>query len=622
MTPDTALSASDAARAAVRMLVAEERYDEAWRELRPLLLRGGDSSLWNVARNLLKAAGDDWSPPSRRAIRLGLLCTYESAELTEILAIACAVLGIEATIHAAPYGQLEQEALDGGSALARFKPTHVLIAPTTDDLAFPQPAEDPAAAVSNEEARWRMLWRAIAETSGARVVQHGFVVPDEEPLGHLALRMPGSRLSLVRELNRRLGEAAGGDVLLVDCERVAARLGKRRWLDPRLWYAARMPLAAEALPLLALETAAVLAGDVGLAARCLVVDLDNTLWGGLVAEEGAEGVAVGEGAEGEAYAEFQEYLKALRNRGVLLAVASKNDLAVARQPFELNPRMRLRSKDFSAFVADWRRKPEQIAEIAGVLGLGLEALVFADDNPAECAEVAAALPAVETIVLDVPPSEYVRTLASCLRFETSSLTDDDLGRQRSYSGRAQAEKLRVSATSLEEFWRSLEMKGQVERLTELTIDRAVQLTQKTNQFNLTLARRSREDVERLGIDETAICRTLSLKDRFADHGLVGLAFLLRDESDPDVAQIDTLLLSCRVIGRTAEVHMLSHLSRAALDAGYTRLRGVYVPGPRNALVADLYPRLGFTPVNGTSNAWEYDINANGPIESLYIADIG
>src|SRR5690242_5405251 len=138
MTPDTALSASDAARAAVRVLVAEERYDEAWRELRPLLLRGGDTSLWNVARSLLKSAGDDWSPPSRRAIRLGLLCTYESAELTENLAIACAVLGIEATIHAAPYGQLEQEVLDGGSALALFEPTHVLIAPTTADLGFPQ----------------------------------------------------------------------------------------------------------------------------------------------------------------------------------------------------------------------------------------------------------------------------------------------------------------------------------------------------------------------------------------------------------------------------------------------------------------------------------------------------
>ena len=175
------------------------------------------------------------------------------------------------------------------------------------------------------------------------------------------------------------------------------------------------------------------------------IDLDNTLWGGLVGEEGAEGVIVGDGPDGEAFAAFQDYLLALRERGVVLAVASKNDLEVAREPFEHNPRMRLRLSDFAAFVADWRRKPEQVAQIAEQLGLPLDSLVFVDDNPAECAEVAAALPSVDTIVLDVPPSEFVRTLAASLRFETSALAAEDVGRQRSYVARAEAESLRETS---------------------------------------------------------------------------------------------------------------------------------------------------------------------------------
>lgn len=554
-----------------------------------------------------------------RRIRLGLLCTYDAAELAEYLRLGCLALDIDAELYVAPFGQLEQELLGADTALARFKPTHVLIAPTTSDLGFPELAPDPEHALDEAQTRWRSLWDAVAGTLGARVVQHSFIVPDETPLGHLALRLPGSRISLVRELNRRLAEAAGNSVLLVDCERLAARLGKQRWDDPRLWYAARQPYAAEALPLLARETAAVLAGDVGLSARCLVVDLDNTLWGGLVAEEGAEGVAVGEGPDGEAYAAFQSYLAALRDRGVVLAVASKNDNDVAREPFLTNPRMRLKLDDFAVFVADWRRKPEQVAEIASRLDLGLGSLVFADDNPAECAEVAAALPAVSTVVLDGPPSERVRALASSLRFETSTLSRDDLERHRSYAARARAAELRTQASSLEDFWRSLEMRARVRILDTASIDRATQLTQKTNQFNLTLNRRSRDDIERLARDGTAICRTLELEDRFASHGLVGLGFALPTE-DPATAMIDTLLLSCRVIGRTAECHLLAHLGREARERGFARLRGVFVPGPRNALVAKLYPELGFVASGADPNCWEYDLEANGPIESPFIAD--
>jgi FkbH-like protein len=605
----------------MRTLVTEGRFDEAWRRVVPELLSGAATSPWSVARNVIRAgASAGWTPPTAREIRLGVLCSYEAAELREQLRTACLALRIDAQLYAAPYGQLEQELLGVDTPLAAFKPTHVLIATTTSDLGFPELTDAGVELLAAAESRWLTLWQIIRSELGARVVQHAFVVPDETPLGHLSMRLPSSRASLVRELNRRLATAAGADVLLLDTDRLAARIGKQRWVDPRLWYAARQPFSHEALPVLARETAAVLAGDVGLAARCLVVDLDNTLWGGVVGDDGPDGIVVGDGPEGEAYADFHDYLRALMRRGVILAVASKNDLEAAREPFETNPAMRLRLDDFAAFVADWRPKSEQLTEIATTLGLGLDAIVFVDDNPAECAEVAAALPEVTTICLDGPPSERVRMIASCVRFELSSLSRDDLDRQRSYAARTEAAALRARTASLEDFWRSLEMRARVRRVDRTSIDRAAALTQKTNQFNLTLRRHSLQDIERLCADESGVCLTLELEDRFARHGLIGLGFIVPSEDDPNTALIDTLLLSCRVIGRTAEVHLLSHLARQARVTGFGRLRGIYVPGPRNGLVADLYPKSGFIAADARDRVWEHDLEDGLPIESLYIAE--
>jgi FkbH-like protein len=609
----------DARRTLIRELVADGRFEEAWGHLRGDLLTGEHASAWSIARNMLRAGREaGWVPATKREIRLAVLCTYEAAELSEQLRVACFALGIDAELYVAPYGQVEQEVLGEGSGLSAFRPTHVLIAATTADLAFPELAENAEELLAAALKRWRTLWDLIGRDHGARVIQHAFVVPDETPLGHLALRLDSSRLSLVRDFNRHLAHDAGDDVLLVDCERLAARVGKRHWLDPRLWYGTRQPVAHEALPVLARETAAVLAADLGLAARCLVLDLDNTMWGGIVGEDGLDGIVIGEGPDGEAYAAFQEYVSALRSRGVILAIASKNDLEAARRPFADRSEMRLKLDDFSVFVADWRRKPEQITEIADTLGIGLDAIVFADDNPAECAEVAAALPDVWTVCLDVPPSERVRTLAATPRFEISSLSREDEQRQRSYAARANAEELWSSVANLEDFWDSLQMRARVRALDRDSLDRAAQLVQKTNQFNLTLRRHSRPEIEQIAADEVTICRTLELEDRFASHGLIGLAIAFPSEEDDEIALIDTLLLSCRVIGRTAEVHMLAHLSAAALERGFTRMRGIYVPGPRNALVADVYPRLGF--VARDDSGWEYDLAANGPIESNFISD--
>ena len=411
-------------------------------------------------------------------------------------------------------------------------------------------------------------------------------------------------------------------MLLVDSERLAARIGKQHWFDPRLWYAMRQPFSYASLPLLARETAAVLAGDVGLGARCLVLDLDNTLWGGLVGEEGPQGITVGEGPEGEAYSDFQEYLRDLGRRGLLLAVASKNDAEAARAPFEQNPGMRLRLEDFAAFVADWRRKPEQLVEIAEKLGLGLDALVFADDNPAECAEVAAALPAVDTLVLDVPASELVRTVAASLRFELSS--SDDRRRcekgflRRTRGGRGSARVGGVArgllafagdACPRARHRRRLGRTGRAAHAEDEPVQshaRAPHGGRGAATGGGTVARSARRSSSATGSRSTASSGSCSPSLRTRMRGR---------------SSLDTLLLSCRVIGRTAETHLLAHVSRIALDSGCVRLRGSYVHGPRNALVADLFPRLGFVPVPGHEGVWDYDLATNGPLQSDHIEDM-
>ncbi len=551
-------------RSVVRSLLAAGRFDEAWRPLRPVLLGEEDPSAWSIARGVLGAgARDDWKPAGRREARVAVLSTYSSTELVDHLEIACRVLGIDVELYAAPYGQVEQEVLAADTELSRFRPTHVLIAPTTADLPFPPIAADAAAEVAAEEWRWRALWRGVAENASARVAAARVRRPGGDvarpPCPAHAGEPDRARAGAERAARRRRPARAC-------CSSTAS--GSPRGSGSDLARPAALVRRAPALRLrgsgaLALETAAVLAADLGLGARCLVVDLDNTLWGGVLGEEGPQGIELAEGPDGEAFVAFQDHLLALKQRGVVLAVASKNDADVAREAFR-NPKMRLRLDDFAAFVADWRPKSEQIAEIAETLGLGLDAIVFVDDNPAECAEVAGALPLVDTVPLGDSPSDYVRVLNRNVRFEPSSLTDDDLARQRSYPGRAQAEE-RARPRALEDFLRSLEMRARVRPLEPSTLDRAAQLTQKTNQFNLTLVRRTREEIEALVADPRVICLTLELEDRFAAHGIVGLALRAPRSGRSADGVIDTLLLSCRVIGAHGRGASSAHVARAARD---------------------------------------------------------
>ena len=307
----------------------------------------------------------------------------------------------------------------------------------------------------------------------------------------------------------------------------------------------------------------------------------------------------------------------LKQKGVVLAVCSKNNEGDAREPFERHPEMRLKLADFAAFVANWEPKPDNLRRIAQTLGLGLDALVFVDDNPAECAAVRQALPEVDVLALPQDPSHYARFLFDYLGFESASFTAEDVARTDQYRARAEAVQMEGNVGSIEELWESLAMEASIAPINEVDLPRIVQLIGKTNQFNVTTRRHNQAQVEALARDPACIHFSLRLRDRFADHGLVSLMIAVQRGA---MLEIDTWLMSCRVIGRSVERAMLAHLCQQAAGRGVTGIRGKYLPTAKNSLVKTLFPDFGFvrSAKSLQGDLWEYDLTTQPPFTNEYI----
>jgi len=554
-------------------------------------------------------------------VRAAVAGSYTTSQFVPLLRLAALRRGIYLHLFEADFDSYAQIVLDPKSALYEFEPDYVVLAPHEGAVGFPPFTEDVDRALDAEVARWKTLWDTIGRCSHARVIQHNFALRPETAWGHISTRVRGSRDEMMRTLNLRLAEAADANVLLVDCDRVASDFGKRRWFDDRYWHAAKQAVALDALPDLARHTAAVLAASEGLGSKAVVVDADNTLWGGVVAEDGLAGIQLGDNPQGAAFVAFQEYLLALRSRGILLAVVSKNNDADAREPFERHPDMRLSLSDVDVFIANWRDKATNMRRVSAELNIGLDSLVFVDDDPAERDVIRQILPEVEVIALPPDPVGYVRAVSQSLLFETASVTSADLERSGYYRARASAANLEEATGSLEEFYLSLEMAAVVAPFDELNLSRIVQLIGRTNQFNITTRRHTLADVRRFMDNDRFLTLYLRLRDRFGDHGLVGI---LIAEQDDDAIAIDTWLMSCRVIGRTVENTMFYELCQRARQRGGRRIRGTFAPTEKNGLVSDLFPRLGFEleyELEGSSR-WTYDLTTKEAPPGEYIKTSG
>jgi FkbH-like protein len=571
-----------------RAELAAGRPEAAAAGLVGLVDSGAGFKIWAAAGGLLaRCPAEAW--PIRRRLRAGLVGTWTTDTLAPLVRLAAARHGVALEIAQPPFGQYFNATLDPASELLRAAPDLLILAPDARALGFPAfsdtPGEDVAAAV----ARFAGVWDAVRRAAAPTILQLGVAAPGGDPLGHYGAGRAGARRSMVQAFNGLLAaRAAEADVGFVDVAALAAREGAA-FFDPRGWYLAKLAYGPAALPVIARHVAAVLAARLGLSRRALVLDLDNTLWGGVIGDDGLAGIVLGQGAEGEAFVDFQVALKELTARGILLAVASKNDPEVARRPFLEHPEMVLRLDDIAAFEASWGPKSRSIVAIAESLSLGLSSLAFLDDNPYERAEVRRALPEVDVPVLPDEPTGFRAALEAYPYLEPAGFTEADRARAEQYRARAKAEAIRVQAGSLADYQASLNMVARIGPVDAVNMARVVQLINKTNQFNLTTRRRNQAELEAFLAEEGAEAFWVRLADKFADHGLIAVA--LAKASDGTLA-IDTLLMSCRVLGRGVEALILAELAARAAARGCARVEGTYVPSERNGMVADLYPRLG------------------------------
>jgi FkbH-like protein len=419
----------------------------------------------------------------------------------------------------------------------------------------------------------------------------------EEPLfGNFDRLVAASPWQVTQRLNDLLATAARTDrVALLDVARASSRDGIDQWFDAARMLQAKQEIAPQIAPLYGDLVARIVCAQRGMSKKCLVLDLDNTLWGGVLGDDGLQGIVLGQGsAAGEAFLGVQRYAKQLQSRGVILAVCSKNDPAIAEEAFRVHPEMHLKRSDIAAFVANWDDKARNLLAIAEQLNIGIDSLVFLDDNPAERARIRQALPAVAVPELPADVSGYVRRLADAGYFEATAFTSDDAQRAEQYAQNAERDALRGSSQNLDEFLAGLQMTLEYGPFTPADMTRVVQLINKTNQFNPTTKRYSQEQVEARRTAPGTLTLQFRLRDRFGDNGLVSV-MLLVPQSD-GVLEIDTWVMSCRVFGRQLEHEAMNIAVESAQRAGARELVASYAPTSKNGVVRDLYPKLGFRPV--------------------------
>ena len=544
--------------------------------------------------------------------RLGILSNATSHFMVPALVATAARHGIALECIEGNYGQVMQEALDPDSMINRARPDAVLLALDYRGLALDAPLGDPGAVdavVAGGLDELRAVRDALRKNSGTSCIFQTLARPVETTFGSLDLALSGTLRNVIDAFNRGLATSvAGKEDLLLDVGGLAETIGLSAWHDPILWNIGKIPFANGNLPIYADLTCRLIAAWRGKSRRCLVLDLDNTIWGGVIGDDGLEGIVLGQGdALGEAFLSVQRAALALRARGIVLAVSSKNNDDMARVPFRRHPEMLLRENHVAVFQANWNDKATNIQAIAQELSLGLESIVFLDDNPAERRLVRDMLPEVAVPELPEDPALYVRTLLAAGYFEAVTFSAEDQKRAEFYQDNAHRVALQRSTRDIDAYLKTLNMSITFQPFDEIGRARIAQLIGKSNQFNLTTRRYSEAQVRDMEEDPDCFTLQVRLVDTFGDNGMISVIICRRAASRWD---IDTWLMSCRVLGRRVEQAVLQELVAQARASGIRQIVGTYRPTDRNRLVEDHYAKLGFTQCPAETESatmWSLDV---------------
>jgi len=542
-----------------------------------------------LAKKLAKA---DLPKSGFAEVTIGLLGNRTLSYLPDPLAASGLARGLAISSLEAHYDSVASFAFSPADCFGR--PLDALLI-VLDESAFAskRPILDREAeneALADAKNLFTALAAAAQEKSGCPAIFA--TLPGAMQVSSVELATPGTSARFRHRINLMLADGAmEGRWLLWDQAALASRVGLDKWLDPVRYHAAKIPFSVDVCPLAADSIAALLAAMKGKAARGIILDLDNTLWGGVIGDDGLAGIRLGQNSpEGEAFVAFQNFVLGLRERGIVLAVCSKNTDEIAREPFRNHSEMVIKEDHVAVFQANWSDKATNIKTIAETLSLGLESFVFIDDNAAERERVRQELPLVSTVEIGDDPSFYIERIAQSGLFDHLPLNKEDVSRAESYGGRAAAAEIRAKIGNYDDYLTSLEMRMSIDPFDDAGRSRITQLINKSNQFNLTTRRYGEEEVRKMQDDPELMGWQVRLEDKFAQHGMIGVVIVRKDAAE---WTIDTWLQSCRVLERGVEQCVMNCLFETAAQAGIEKIHSIYIPTDRNGMVSDFYSRLGF-----------------------------
>ena len=558
-------------------------------------------------------------PADLPAIKVAL--TGDTA--TQFLATAIrgtgAERGYQIDLFEAEYNQVERQFLDPSSELYQTDADFIVLFQSTHKLGEKHSLLPPSQQESLAEERLAFV-ASVCENpmlASKKIICLNYPEIEDTVFGSYATKVTSSFTYQVRKLNMGLMDLSQryANLFICDIAGLQNKLGRDMMFAPNVYVSTEMVLSIDALPYVASRVMDIICAIKGQFKKCLILDLDNTVWGGVIGDDGLEGIQLGHGLGiGKAFTEFQMWVKKLKQRGVIICVASKNNEETAKEPFEKHPDMVLKLEDIAVFQANWETKVDNIRTIQRILNIGFDSMVFLDDNPFERNIVRENIPGITVPELPQDPGEYLEYLYSLNLFETASYSQADKDRTKQYQVEAQRVSLQKTFSNEADFLKSLDMTSVVSGFNKFNTPRVAQLSQRSNQFNLRTVRYTEADIEALGQDPDVIDLSFTLEDKFGDNGLI--AVIIMKKQDEETLFIDTWFMSCRVLKRGMEDFTLNTMVEAAREKGYKRIIGEYLPTPKNKMVENHYPSLGFQKLEGTPTAqYVLDVEQYQPREN-------
>ena len=570
---------------------------------------------WNAYKRIQRLNLKTLDVPDEKKIKVALLSSFTIDPLGMYLDIKSRLVGLYPEIYIGPFNQYQQEILDKGSKLYAFKPDVVILAVQAESLLGEDFCSEFVKSSGKEQYQteiidqFEKLLSLLTSRTNTLILVNNFIVPSFTPLGILDNKLDMGLKSFFYGLNQRLTDLyrKSNQVYVVDLEGVASKHGKSRCLDFQMYYRGSFVFSESFLPVIADEYMGYIKALKNLSRKCIVLDLDNILWGGIIGEDGFDGIRLGKDSPGNAYVDFQRLLLSYYNRGIILAINSRNNYEDAIKVIREHPYMVLREKHFAAMRINWQDKVQNMIELAKEINVGLDSMAFVDDNPREREQIKQALPQVLVVDMPASPFLYRQALESLNDFNVLALTEEDKMRGEMYYARRMRKQLEKSMVSLEDFLTSLEMKVVIKYADEFSLPRITRLVNKTNQFNLTTHRYTDVEIKKMreNRDEFDIY-SLQVIDKFGDEGIVGVAIVRKE---PHTWILDSFLMSCRVIGRKVETAFLAKILADARKKGISTIVGEYIPTQKNAPVKGFYSDHGFEKFQqeGDISRWRLDL---------------